>query len=52
MRQCKRCGATIKSYSPMRKWCFDCRKKVAIEQAKMRKSQTWYERKESEQELS
>ena len=35
--KCKRCGADVKSYSPMRKWCIDCRRKVGLEQAKQRK---------------
>ncbi|MEK6960844.1 MAG: hypothetical protein AABX47_06725 [Nanoarchaeota archaeon] len=35
--KCKRCGTAVKSFSPMRKWCFDCRKRVTVEQAKDRK---------------
>ncbi len=35
--KCKRCNKVIKSYSPMRKWCTDCRKIIALEQLKMRK---------------
>lgn len=35
--ECKRCGCSVKSYSPMRKWCFDCRKVISLEQAKERK---------------
>jgi len=34
---CKRCGMKINSFSPMRKWCVDCRHKVSLEQAKNRK---------------
>ncbi|MBS3128045.1 hypothetical protein J4410_02780 [Candidatus Woesearchaeota archaeon] len=34
---CIRCGTSIPSYSAMRKWCFECRKKVSLEQAKARK---------------
>jgi hypothetical protein len=37
LRKCLRCGDNIQSYSPMRKWCFECRKKVGIEQARARK---------------
>ena len=36
-RSCMRCGLKVKSYSPMRKWCVDCRKVVSLEQAKTRK---------------
>ena len=36
-KQCLRCGFDIQSYSPMRKWCFDCRKVVSLEQARDRK---------------
>jgi hypothetical protein len=35
--KCQRCGCTVKTYSSMRKWCFDCRKLVSLEQAKERK---------------
>jgi len=35
--KCQRCGCTVKTFSPMRKWCFDCRKTVSLEQAKARK---------------
>ena len=35
--KCMRCGTQINSFSPMRKWCFDCRKKVTVEQARARK---------------
>ena len=34
---CERCGCEIPSLSPMRKWCFDCRKRVGVEQARVRK---------------
>ncbi|MBW3017347.1 hypothetical protein KY316_03155 [Candidatus Woesearchaeota archaeon] len=34
---CQKCGVEIKSFSPMRKWCFSCRKAVSLEQAKARK---------------
>ncbi|HSU73079.1 MAG TPA: hypothetical protein VLJ21_04495 [Candidatus Binatia bacterium] len=35
--QCQRCGMQVLSFSPMRKWCFDCRKVISLEQAKARK---------------
>ena len=34
---CKRCGVQVRSYSPMRKWCVDCRRIINLEQAKARK---------------
>ena len=34
---CKRCGAPVRSYSPMRKWCVDCRRIISLEQARIRK---------------
>ena len=34
---CQRCNCKVKSFSPMRKWCFDCRKIISLEQAKERK---------------
>ena len=34
---CQRCGETIESYSPKRKWCFDCRKRLAVERQSARK---------------
>jgi hypothetical protein len=37
MKKCMRCGKRIATYSPMRKWCFDCRKTISLEQAKARK---------------
>ncbi|MBW3012959.1 hypothetical protein KY340_02030 [Candidatus Woesearchaeota archaeon] len=37
LRKCLKCGEIIQSYSPMRKWCFECRKKIGIEQARERK---------------
>ena len=37
MKKCIRCGEEVKSYSVMRKWCFDCRKIISLEQAKQRK---------------
>ena len=38
MKNCDRCGINIQTFSPMRKWCFDCRKRVSLEQAKARKA--------------
>jgi uncharacterized OB-fold protein len=38
MMKCQRCGVEIKTFSPMRKWCFNCRKVVSLEQAKARKT--------------
>ncbi|MBW2973566.1 hypothetical protein KY346_04185 [Candidatus Woesearchaeota archaeon] len=35
--KCQRCGAEIQSYSPMRKWCVECRHTISLEQAKARK---------------
>lgn len=35
--KCQRCGCTVKTFSTMRKWCFDCRKIISLEQAKARK---------------
>jgi hypothetical protein len=35
--QCQRCGIAVQSFSQMRKWCFDCRKVISLEQAKARK---------------
>lgn len=35
--KCQKCGIDINSESPMRKWCFECRKKISLEQAKARK---------------
>ncbi|MBI4016087.1 MAG: hypothetical protein HY363_00160 [Candidatus Aenigmarchaeota archaeon] len=37
--QCRRCGVEVKSFSPMRKWCVDCRRLVGLAQAKARKVQ-------------
>jgi len=37
MINCQRCGTDVPSYSPMRKWCVDCRRLVSLEQAKTRK---------------
>ncbi|MEM4254191.1 MAG: hypothetical protein QXR48_02280 [Candidatus Woesearchaeota archaeon] len=34
---CKRCGAPVRSYSPMRKWCVECRRIISLEQARIRK---------------
>lgn len=42
MRECLRCGAKIRSYSPMRKWCVECRRIVSLEQAKARKNGTTF----------
>lgn len=36
-KKCQRCGCTVQSFSPMRKWCFDCRKIISLEQARLRK---------------
>ena len=37
LRHCMRCGGKIPSYSPMRKWCVECRHSISLEQAKARK---------------
>ena len=37
MINCERCGCEVPSLSPMRKWCYDCRKRIGIEQARDRK---------------
>jgi len=37
MIKCQRCSVKVRSYSPMRKWCVDCRRVVSLEQAKRRK---------------
>ncbi|HLF54577.1 MAG TPA: hypothetical protein VI612_02560 [Candidatus Nanoarchaeia archaeon] len=37
MIKCQKCGTAVRSYSPMRKWCVDCRRVVSLEQAKDRK---------------
>ncbi len=37
---CKRCGAEVLSFSPMRKWCVDCRHAISLEQARVRKMQS------------
>lgn len=34
---CKRCGAEVMSFSPMRKWCVECRRLISLEQARVRK---------------
>lgn len=34
---CKRCGAPVRSFSPMRKWCVECRRFISLEQARLRK---------------
>ena len=36
---CQRCGCKINSYSPMRKWCVECRRVINLERAKERKRQ-------------
>ncbi|MBD3303685.1 hypothetical protein GF343_00940 [Candidatus Woesearchaeota archaeon] len=36
--KCQRCGDKIQSYSPMRKWCVECRHAISLEQAKARKT--------------
>jgi hypothetical protein len=36
---CKRCGAPVRSFSPMRKWCVECRRVISLEQARTRKMQ-------------
>ena len=48
MKRCKRCGTLIKSYSPMRKWCVDCRKVISLEQAKARRTIIVTSEKEAE----
>lgn len=35
--ECKRCGAPVRSFSPMRKWCVECRRLISLEQARVRK---------------
>lgn len=45
MKKCDRCGCSIRSYSPMRKWCVDCRKEISLEQAKERKYNNGRKRK-------
>jgi hypothetical protein len=35
---CKRCGAVVPSFSPMRKWCVECRRVVSLEQARVRRN--------------
>jgi len=35
--KCQKCGSRIETYSRMRKWCADCRKRIAVLQAKARK---------------
>ena len=37
MMICEKCGAEIKSLNKRRKWCFECRKKLAVERAKAKK---------------
>ncbi len=37
MTTCKRCGADVRSFSPMRKWCVECRRLISLEQARVRK---------------
>lgn len=37
MTDCKRCGAPVRSFSPMRKWCVECRHAISLEQARVRK---------------
>jgi hypothetical protein len=34
---CQRCGCDVQSFSPMRKWCVECRRVVSLEQARARK---------------
>ena len=42
--KCNRCDKTIRSFSKMRKWCPDCRKEIAVLQAKARKfNKPWQE---------
>jgi ribosomal protein L37E len=36
--KCQRCGTEIQSYSPMRKWCVECRQAISLQQAKVRKA--------------
>ena len=35
--KCQRCGNAVQSYSKMRKWCFECRRALAVERARERK---------------
>ncbi|MBW2994671.1 hypothetical protein KY315_04605 [Candidatus Woesearchaeota archaeon] len=37
LAKCQKCGVDIRSYSPMRKWCVECRHTISLEQAKTRK---------------
>jgi len=37
---CQKCGAPVRSFSPMRKWCVECRHAISLEQARVRKMQT------------
>jgi len=37
LAKCQKCGVEIRSYSPMRKWCVECRHAISLEQAKKRK---------------
>ncbi len=34
---CQKCGIKVRSLSPMRKWCVDCRRVLGIERAKAKK---------------
>ncbi|MEM3127157.1 MAG: hypothetical protein QW331_03770 [Candidatus Woesearchaeota archaeon] len=34
---CQRCGTKLRSYSPLRKWCVDCRVRLNIERQKKKK---------------
>ncbi|MDP7181327.1 MAG: hypothetical protein QF486_00345 [Candidatus Woesearchaeota archaeon] len=38
MPKCMKCNKNIRSYSVMRKWCVECRKSVAVEQARERRA--------------
>lgn len=35
---CQKCGIKVRSLSPMRKWCVDCRRILGIERAKAKKN--------------
>jgi len=37
MIKCLKCGKPVRSFSPMRKWCVECRRLIGLEQAKARK---------------
>ncbi|HIH43488.1 TPA: hypothetical protein HA246_07665 [Candidatus Woesearchaeota archaeon] len=37
MKTCQMCQIDVPSLSPMRKWCVDCRRKLAVIRAKEKK---------------